>query len=78
MLPTRTPGQHRWRVMMSDLALRVGAVRAIATNIQRRAAAVGDSDTFELADILLDNLLRFPTDDNAVVLSFPEGRRRDG
>ena len=64
--------------MTTDLQLRIGAVKAIATNIQRRAAAVGDSDTFELVDILLDNLLRFPTDDDAVVLSFPGGHRRDG
>ncbi len=54
--------------MTTDLQLRIGAVKAIATNIQRRAAAVGDSDTFELVDILLDNLLRFPTDDNAVAV----------
>ncbi len=63
--------------MMSDLGLRIGAVRAIATHIQRRAAAIGDTDTFRIADILLDNLRRIPTDDSAIVLPFPARHRDD-
>ncbi len=63
--------------MVTNLALRVGACQAIALNLKHRAAAVGDADTFKLADILLDNLRRIPPDDGAVVLPFPARHRDD-
>ena len=62
--------------MVTDLALRVGACEAVALNLKRHAAAVGDGNTFQLADILLDNLRRIPTADSVIVVPFPMGGAR--
>ncbi len=56
--------------MVTNLALRVGACEALANDIRGRSAAAGDSDTFQLADLLLDHLARITRMDGDNIIKF--------